>query len=267
MTHTWQTTAGWLREKGILNPQIGIVLGTGLHQLTEKIAVEIEIPYTEIPGFPFSTVESHKGKLLYGKLHGKQVLAMAGRVHFYEGYSMNEVVFPIRTMHALGIQTLVLSNASGCIHPDWKKGELMVINDHINLQPEQADAITDANTIHRKNPQHYDVDYRSSLKEIARSQQLILREGIYASVPGPLLETRAEYRYLRTIGADAVGMSTVPEVIAARESGMKTVAVSVLTDECDPDNLKAVTLAEIIAIANTADAKLTQLIAAFIQQL
>ncbi|CAN5471702.1 purine-nucleoside phosphorylase [soil metagenome] len=267
MTNTWLATAEWLRERGIVNPQIGIVLGTGLHQLTEKIDVEIEISYTEIPGFPFSTIESHRGKLLYGKLHGKSVLAMAGRVHFYEGYSMNEVVFPVRTMYALGIQTLILSNASGCIHPMWKKGEIMLIKDHINLQPQQADAISDVTFVNRKNIKHYDVNYQTLLLEIAQSQQLILREGTYASVPGPLLETRAEYRYLRTIGADAVGMSTVPEVIAANELGMKTVAVSVLTDECDPDNLKSVTLAEIIEIANSADYHLTRLIAAFIQQL
>jgi len=263
-------SVAYLNQQGIAEPQIGIVLGTGLGHLASHIQVIQEISYQQIPHFPISTVESHAGKLIYGTLGGKTVLAMQGRFHFYEGYSMEQIVFPIRVMKFLGIKLLLLSNAAGCLNLNWKKGDLMLLDDHINLQP--SNPLIGKN-IEALGPRFPDMSapyfpaFNQSLMAIAQQHEITLHKGVYAAVPGPMLETRAEYRYIRQLGADAVGMSTVPEVIAANHMGLPCAAVSVLTDECDPDHLKPVTLQEIIEVASKAELKLTQLFMHFIESL
>lgn len=255
------SAADFLLKKG-LQPQIGIVLGTGLGKLVTEIAIEQEISYSDIPHFPVSTVESHAGKLIYGTLSGKKVLVMQGRFHYYEGYSFQQVVFPIRVMKMLGVQYILLSNAAGAVNPDFKKGMLMVLEDHINLQPGNPLIGPNEEKLGIRFPdmsRPYSKELNDLLFQIAERQKLKLCKGVYAAVPGPMLETRAEYRYIRRIGADAVGMSTVPEVIAAVHMGLKCCAISVLTDECDPDNLAAVNIADIIAVANQSDALLSNL--------
>ncbi|HEX4887802.1 MAG TPA: purine-nucleoside phosphorylase [Luteibaculaceae bacterium] len=260
----------FLRAKGITAPEVGIVLGTGLGNLATHIEVDRALPYHEIPHFPLSTVEFHKGQLIYGKLAGKQVVAMQGRFHFYEGYSMEQIVFPVRVMKLLGIQQLLLSNAAGCMNLSWKKGDLMLINDHINMQPSNP---LIGNPYPELGPMFPDMSEPYSKKlgalalSIAKDRGIALNSGVYVSVPGPMLETRAEYRYLRNIGADAVGMSTVPEVIAANHMGLPCLAVSVLTDECDPDNLKPVDIADIIATAGKAELKLSELFIELLKKL
>ncbi len=262
--------ADYLKSQGITSPQIGIVLGTGLGNLVEHIQIEREVPYSNIPNFPLSTVESHSGKLIYGQLGGKTVLAMQGRFHYYEGYSMEEIVLPIRVMKLLGIKYLLLSNASGCINLNWKKGELMLIDDHINMQPNNPLLGKNLDQLGPRFPDMsapYSAKLNRLLIQTAEKQDITLRKGVYVSVPGPMLETRAEYRFLKIIGADAVGMSTVPEVIAANHMGLPCAAVSVLTDECDPDNLKPVSIQEIIAVASKAEIKLTSLFVGMIESL
>ena len=262
MTTKFEETVYFLRTKGIDHPEIGIVLGTGLHQISEAIETIADIPYSSIPNFPLSTVESHSGMLTYGTYKGKKVLLMKGRFHFYEGYNYQQIVFPIRVMKLLGIKTLLLSNASGCINLNWKKGELMLLDDHINLHidnPLIGKNIDEFGTRFPDLSAPYDLLLNQKLIAIAKKQNTTLHQGVYASIPGPNLETKAEYRYLKIIGADAVGMSTVPEVIAANHIGLQCAAISVLTDECDPDNLKPVSLAEIIAVAEAADKKLSNL--------
>ena len=260
----------YLNQQGIAEPQIGIVLGTGLGHLASHIQVIQEISYQQIPHFPISTVESHDGKLIYGTLGGKTVLAMQGRFHFYEGYSMEQIVFPIRVMKFLGIKLLLLSNAAGCLNLNWKKGDLMLLDDHINLQPSNPLIGKNIEALGSRFPDMsapYFPAFNQSLMAIAQQYEITLHKGVYAAVPGPMLETRAEYRYIRQLGADAVGMSTVPEVIAANHMGLPCAAVSVLTDECDPDHLKPVTLEEIIEVASKAELKLTQLFMHFIESL
>jgi len=257
-----QEAAHFLHQQGINQALVGIVLGTGLGGLVHHLEIEREISYSDIPHFPVSTVESHSGKLIYGILSGKKVLAMQGRFHYYEGYSMEQIVLPVRVMKLLGIKYLLLSNASGCLNPNWKKGELMLIDDHINLQPTNPLIGKNLDQLGPRFPDMsapYSNYLNQKLTETSQKKHLTLRKGVYVSVPGPMLETRAEYRYLRTIGADAVGMSTVPEVIAANHMGLPCAAVSVLTDECDPDNLKPVSIAEIIAVASKAEIQLTSL--------
>lgn len=263
-------TAAWLRQQGIDTPKTGIVLGTGLGELVNLITIEKTIPYNHIPNFPVSTVEFHKGNLIYGKIGQTQVLAMQGRFHYYEGYSMPQVTFPIRIMKELGVQYLLLSNAAGGINLDYKKGDLVLIDDHINLQPESPlrglnDAAFGDRFPDMSSP--YNAALSALLAKQAATLGINLKTGVYASVMGPNLETRAEYRYLKVIGADIVGMSTVPEVIVANQCGIPCAAVSVITDECDPDNLKPVSLAEIIAVAAKADVKLSGLFAKVIETL
>lgn len=265
MLNDVQTAANFLRSRGVTHAAVGIILGTGLHQLSERIDVIARIPYVEIPGFVESTVESHTGCLLYGNLGGKKVLAMQGRFHLYEGYSVEQVVFPVRTLHAVGIQSLFISNAAGAVNLAWKKGELMLLTNHINLQGSLMPLI-DTTSPTASISTMYDARLSALIKQIASEKNMLLREGIYAAVAGPVLETRAEYRYIRKMGADAVGMSTVPEVMMAAQLKIPCIAVSVLTDECDPDNLHPVTLAEIIEVANRSDAVLTELIEATIRR-
>jgi len=250
----------FLYDQGITSPEIGIVLGTGLNQLLDDIKVISTIPYTQIPGFPVSTVEFHKGNLIYGNSGSKKVLIMQGRFHAYEGYSMNQIVFPIRVMKLLGIKYLLLSNAAGGINFDFKKGDLVLIDDHINLQHSNPLIGKNIDELGPRFPdmsEPYNAILNNQLKKSADKLNINLKQGVYASVQGPLLETKAEYRYLKIIGADLVGMSTVPEVIAANHMQLPCAAISVITDECDPDNLHPVNIEEIIAIAGEADIKLS----------
>lgn len=260
----------FLQAKGISDPDVGIVLGTGLHRLLDEVERVLTIPYTDIPHFPLSTVEFHKGNLVYGKLGNKKVLIMQGRFHAYEGYSLQEVVFPVRVMKLLGIKSLFLSNAAGGINLSYKKGDLVLIEDHINLQggsPLTGQNMDELGVRFPDMSQPYDPGLNSRLLEKAGLLGLNLQRGVYAAVPGPNLETRAEYRYLKIIGADLVGMSTVPEVIAAAHMQLPCVAVSVVTDECDPDHLQPVNIEEIIAVAGKADAVLSRLFVETIKDL
>jgi purine-nucleoside phosphorylase len=251
----------YIRSKTDFQPEIGIVLGTGLGAMVSHIEIACKLEYSHIPGFPEATVEFHHGRLLFGHLAGRRVVCMQGRFHYYEGYSAQEVVRPIRVMKLLGVHTLLLSNAAGAINPAFKKGDMMLISDHINLQPDNPLRGANLDFLGPRFPDMsdtYDKQLRNLMLDEARAEGLHVHEGIYASVPGPNLETAAEYRFLGRMGADAVGMSTVPEVIAARQMGMRVAAVSILTDECDPDNLQAVNIEEIIAVAMASEKKLIQ---------
>jgi len=257
-----KAAAEYIQSRGVENPTVGIVLGTGLGNLATVIEAEHVINYADIPNFPVSTVESHSGKLIYGNLNGKKVLAMQGRFHYYEGYSGQEITFPIRVMKFLGIEKLLISNAAGTVNPNFKKGDLMLIDDHINMLPDNPLRGKNFDELGPRFPdmsQPYNKEMNGMLKQIATEKGITLHEGVYTPVAGPNLETRAEYRYLRTIGTDAVGMSTVPEVIVANHMSMPCVAISVLTDECDPDNLQSVSIAEILEIAGRAEKDLTKL--------
>ncbi len=270
MINLIQETTQFLKQRGFDAPQVGIILGTGLEQLPEHITIEKEVSYNLIPNFPAATVAFHKGKLLYGTLSGKKVIVMQGRFHVYEGYSLQDVTFPVRIMKALGIQQLLISNASGAINLDYKKGELMLIDDHINLQGGSPLAFFGVDQLGERFVDMscpYDTNINQSLISIAKSEGITLHQGVYASVVGPQLETRAEYRYLRTIGADAVGMSTVPEVIVANHLKLPVAAVSVLTDECDPDNLEPVDIPEIIRMAALAEPQMITLFKSLISTL
>ena len=253
----------FLKEVGVGDVSVGIILGTGLGALAEDVKPIVTVDYSDIPHFPLATVEFHQGKLIYGTLEGKKVLAMQGRFHYYEGHSMAEVVFPVRVMKKLGIEKLLISNAAGCMNLDWKKGELMLVEDHINLQPDnpiRGKDVADFGPRFVDMSQPYDKEINGKLSQIANDKKIKLNQGIYVSVAGPNLETRAEYRYLRLIGADVVGMSTVPEVIAANQLGLPVSAISVLTDECDPENLLPVDIDDIIATAKGAEKDLVVLL-------
>jgi len=262
-------TAKFLEGRGFKAPEFGIILGTGLGQIIQKIEIEAEISYNHIPNFPTATVEFHKGKLIYGSLEGKKVIAMQGRFHLYEGYSLQDVTFPVRVMHDLGISKLLVSNAAGAINKDFKKGEIMLIEDHINLQGGSPLAFNGVEKfgerfVDMSSP--YDSKMNRLIEKIALVNKIKLQKGVYASVLGPQLETRAEYRYLKIIGADAVGMSTVPEIIVANHLKLPVSAISVLTDECDPDNLKPVNISEIIAIAGKAEPDMITIFTELIKQ-
>ncbi len=254
-----QNTTDFLIKNGFNNPEIGIILGTGLGQLIDHISIEYEIKYADIPNFPVSTVEFHSGKLIFGTLENKKIVVMQGRFHVYEGYSPQDVTYPIRVMKALGIQKLLISNAAGAINLNFKKGELMLIEDHINLQggsPLAFKNVSDFGERFTDMSEPYDLNLRKHAIEIAKENNIILHRGTYTAVVGPQLETKAEYRMLKIIGTDAVGMSTVPEVIVANHLKLPVLAISVLTDECDPNNLKPVDIPEIIALAGQAEPKM-----------
>lgn len=258
----------FLQKHHFTNPEIGIVLGTGLGKLVAEIDIENEISYIDIPHFPEATVEFHSGKLIYGTLSGKKVVVMSGRFHLYEGYSPWEVTFGIRVMHGLGIKNLLISNAAGAINLTYKKGDLMLIDDHINLQGSSPLAFKEAKNfglIFADMLAPYSKSINQNIKKIAAKLNIQLHEGVYAGVLGPQLETRAEYRMLQILEADAVGMSTVPEVIVAKQLNLPCAAISVLTDECDPKNLQPVNIAEIIEVAGKAEPKLIALFKGVIQ--
>lgn len=270
MIKTIAETTNYLKNKGFENPEIGIILGTGLGQLINHITILHEVSYNHIPNFPTATVEFHKGKLIYGILEGKKVMVMQGRFHIYEGYSLQDVTYPVRIMQQLGIKTLLVSNAAGGINLNYKKGELMLIEDHINLQGSSPLAFKGVELLGERFTDMsapYDANINTLLESIAKKHNITLHKGVYASVVGPQLETRAEYRMLKIIGADAVGMSTVPEIIVANHLKIKTAAVSVLTDECDPDNLKPVNITEIIAMAEKAEPNMIVLFKELIKHL
>ena len=270
MTQQLNETTEYLKNEGLTNPEIGIILGTGLGGLVSEINIELEVDYDQIPHFPVSTVESHHGKLIYGTIADKKVLVMQGRFHYYEGYDMKEVTYPVRIMKLLGINNLLISNAAGALNTNYKKSTLMLITDHINLYPDNpliGKNIDDFGPRFPDMSEAYDKSLNTKLREIAKENNILLQEGVYAPVPGPNLETRAEYRMIRNFGADAVGMSTVPEVIVANHMNLPCCAISVLTDECDPDNLAPVELAEILEAAAIAEPQLTELYVELIKQL
>ena len=252
----------FLKNKIPFSPKVGIILGTGLGGLVEKIEIEQTIPYDEIPDFPLSTVEGHKGKLILGKLSGTNVIAMQGRFHFYEGYSIQEVTMPVRVMKKLGIQQLIISNASGGVNPDYEVGDLMILNDHINLIPSP---LIGAN-LDEFGPRFpdmsdtYDKGMIATALSIGKDNGIRVFEGVYAAVTGPCLETPAEYKYLRIIGSDTVGMSTVPEVIVARHMQIPCFAISVITDLGVEGKIKKVSHEEIQKVAEVAEPKLTLII-------
>ncbi|HJU67623.1 MAG TPA: purine-nucleoside phosphorylase [Gemmatimonadaceae bacterium] len=259
-----------IRSRYMGSPDVAIILGTGLGALGREIALEVSIDYAEIPGFPLSTVESHSGRLLFGTLGGKQVVAMQGRFHRYEGYSLQEVSFPVRVMRALGARTLVVSNACGVMNPLWDTGELMLIADHINLLGDNPLVGPNEDSLGPRFPdmsQPYDPELREIARDVAGKAKLVLREGVYVAVTGPNLETRAEYRMLRSAGADVVGMSTVPEVIVAVHAGMRVLGISILTDRCVPDALEPASVEEIIAVASRTEPQLTMLVRGVLERL
>ena len=259
------------RHLGDFQPEFGIILGTGLGALVNELEIQHEFSYADLPHFPVSTVESHSGKLLGGILAGRKVLVMQGRFHYYEGYTMQQVVFPVRVMKLLGIQKLFVSNAAGGLNPDFAMSDLMLIEDHLNLQPTNPLIGPNLDELGPRFPDMLE-PYDHSLLALAQKAAQDLgfadkvRRGVYASLPGPMLETPAEYRYLRTIGADGVGMSTVPEVIAAVHMQLPVLAVSVITDLCAPGKLKRVQLADILRVAADAEPRLTALLKAVVEQ-
>lgn len=265
-----QAAVDVVRRSSTLEPEVGIILGTGLGGLAEEIDVEAAVAYEQIPGFPLSTVESHAGRLLFGRLRKRPVVAMQGRFHRYEGYSLGAVTFPVRVMHALGARTLIVSNACGGMHPLWAPGDLVLLSDHINLLGDNPLIGPNDERLGPRFPDMsapYDPVLRALTREVAREFGITLREGVYVAVPGPNLETRAEYRMLRNLGADVVGMSTVPEVIVAAHAGMRTIGLSIITDQCLPDALEPADLGRIIATARRAEPSLTRLIGAVVERL
>jgi len=262
--------AAFLQSKGITSPDTGIVLGTGLGKLVSEIDIEVAIEYADIPHFPVSTVESHQGRLIYGNLEGHKVLAMQGRFHIYEGYSLQQVTLPIRVMKLLGVKWLLLSNAAGAINKSYEKGDLMLLDDHINLLPENPLTGKNIDELGPRFPDMscpYSKDLNNKMETAARKLDITLHQGIYTVVAGPNLETRAEYRYLGLIGSDVVGMSTVPEVIIANHMNLPCAAVSVITDLCDPDNLEPAKLSDILETAGKAEIKLIRLFKEVIKNL
>ncbi|WP_395627682.1 purine-nucleoside phosphorylase [Daejeonella sp.] len=264
MQKNLQSTGDYIKRKidGFV-PEIGIILGTGLGGLVDDIEIHHQLMYSNIPDFPISTLEFHSGKLIFGILNGKKVVAMQGRLHYYEGYDMKQITFPVRVMKHLGIKKLFVSNASGALNPSYKKGDLMIIEDHINMQTDNPLRGRNDDDLGPRFPdmsEPYNKDLISRALTIAKKNNITCHSGVYVSVNGPNLETRAEYRFLRNIGADAVGMSTVPEVIVANHMSLPVFAISVLTDEGFPETLKVVSLEEIIKTAQEAEPRMTKIL-------
>ncbi|MDX9757830.1 MAG: purine-nucleoside phosphorylase [Bacteroidota bacterium] len=254
-----QDAVTYIRGYTASTPRIGIILGTGQGGLVEEIQTEQVLDYGDIPHFPLSTVESHHGKLIFGTLGGRNVVAMQGRFHYYEGYTLGEVTFPVRVMHALGVRTLLISNAAGGMNPIFRRGDIMVIHDHINLIGDNPLIGPNDETLGPRFPdmsEAYSEELITTAEQVALEERIPLRKGVFVAVAGPNLETRAEYRFLRAIGADAVGMSTVPENIVAIHMGMRVLAFSIITDECFPDALEPVDVPAIIKAANDAEPRL-----------
>ena len=257
-------SADFIKKQGITDARFAVILGTGLGDtFLKKLKIEKSLDYKNIPNFPLATVEFHSGKLHYGSISEEtRIIVMQGRFHYYEGHSMAEITFPIRVLKLLGIENLLISNAAGNMNRQWEKGDLMLINDHINLQPDNPLRGPNLAELGPRFPDMsnpYSPKLNKMLIDIATKKKISLRTGVYSSVMGPNLETAAEYRFLQRIGADAVGMSTVPEVIVAKHMSLDCCAVSVLTDDCDPDNLNAIDIKDIIATAKKAEKSLTEL--------
>ena len=259
-----------VQSRGTAAPRVGIILGTGLGGLADAIEVDAAIDYEDLPHFPVSTVVSHQGKLILGQLSGVPVVAMQGRFHRYEGYTLQQIVFPVRVMRVLGADTMIVSAACGGMNPLWGPGDLVVLDDHINFM---GDSPLIGHNLDELGPRFpdmsvpYDRGLRDAAAAVAMEQRIAVRHGVYVAVPGPQLETRAEYRMLRAMGADVVGMSTVPEVIAARHMDMRVLAIAVITDQCLPDALEEVDIERIIATATAAGPKLTRVVAGVVGRL
>jgi purine-nucleoside phosphorylase len=260
----------YIQSKTDMRPNYMLILGTGLGQLADEMTIETEISYADIPHFPVSTVESHAGKLLFGTLGDKEIVAMQGRFHYYEGYTMNQIVFPVRVLKENGADTLIVSNACGGMNPNYKRGDIMLISDHINLLGDNPLIGPNDNELGPRFPDMSD-PYTERLREIAQNvalnEAIPMHQGVYVALSGPMLETRAEYRYLRLLGADVVGMSTVPEVTAAVHMGMDVLGISVITDECFPDSLQPVNIEEILDAAAMAEPKMTKVIIGVLEKL
>ncbi len=262
--------AAFLRGKVGEEARVGLILGTGLGKLAEEIENASAVEYSDVPHFPVSTVESHKGRLISGTLGGVPVLAMQGRFHLYEGYDGRQITFPVRVMRHLGVDTLLVSNAAGGMNPLFRRGDLMLITDHINLQGVNPLTGPNADEWGPRFPdmsEAYDRGLRDIAEQAALDRAIRLQQGVYVAVEGPNLETRAEYRFLRTIGADAVGMSTVPEVIVGNHMGMRCMAISVITDECFPDSLQPVSIEDVLAAAAEAEPNLTAIMRAVVEEI
>jgi purine-nucleoside phosphorylase len=252
------------------NYPVGIILGTGLGGLVKDIDVKHQVKYENLPHFPISTVESHHGKLIFGSINGKNVVAMQGRFHFYEGYTMQQITYPVRVMKFLSVKTLLVSNACGGMNPQYRKGDVMIMVDHINMLGDNPLIGKNEDELGPRFPdmsEPYNHELIKLAENIALENKIKVQKGVYVAVPGPNLETRAEYRFLRATGADVVGMSTIPENIVANHMGMKVMGVSIVTDECFPDTLKAVNVEEIIATAMQAEPKMTLIMKELIKRL
>lgn len=259
-----------IKEKSSEEFPVGIILGTGLGGLVSEIEIEHEIKYEDIPHFPLSTVESHSGKLILGKMNGKNVVAMQGRFHFYEGYTMQQITYPVRVMKFLGVETLLVSNACGGMNPIYSRGDIMIMNDHINLIGDNPLIGKNEDELGPRFPdmsEPYDLELIELAENVALENKIKVHKGVYIAVAGPNLETKAEYRFLRASGADVVGMSTVPENIVANHMGIKVLGISIITDECFPDSLKAVDMNEIVEAAMTAEPKMTKIMKEVISQI
>jgi len=270
MLEKFQESVKYIKSKTNVEPTIGIILGTGLGGLVKEIQVIDEISYQDIPNFPVSTVESHSGKLIFGILGGKKVVAMQGRFHYYEGYDMQQVTFPVRVMKLLGVERLFVSNASGGVNPDFAVGEIMILNDHINLFPSHPLVGKNIDELGPRFPdmsEPYDLEMIALAQKIAQELDIKVSTGTYAGLTGPTLETPAEYVYVRNIGADAVGMSTVPEVIVARHMEIPTFAISIITDLGVPGKIKKVSVADVIEVANRQEPKMTAIMSKLIERL
>jgi purine-nucleoside phosphorylase len=263
-----QEAVSYLQKQSGIKPAYGIILGTGLSSLAEHIEDPVSIPYADIPHFPVSTVESHAGKLVFGQLNGQPTVAMAGRFHYYEGYSAQQITFPVRVMAALGIQQLIISNAAGSVNPSIEAGDIVFINDHINLQPENPLRGPNDERLGPRFPdmlKTYDQTIIEKGLSIAKQEGIRAHQGVYLCLQGPNLETPAEYRFANTIGADLVGMSTVPEVLVARHAGVPVLAMSVATNKCFPlEELTETTVEEVVAVAQSAEPKMRKIVEALI---
>ena len=260
----------FIKERLPIDPEYLLILGTGLGQLAEEMTVEVELPYEGIPHFPVSTVESHAGKLLIGYLGGKSIMAMQGRFHYYEGYSMNQIAFPVRVAKMLGIQTLLVSNACGGLNPNFERGDIMLINDHINFlgdNPLIGPNDPDLGPRFPDMSQPYTERLLATAEQVALDAGIKMHQGVYLAVSGPMMETKGEYRYMRQLGADVVGMSTVPEVIAAVHMSMEVLGISVITDECFPDALEPVSLDDVLEAAAMAEPQLTRVVVGVLERL
>jgi purine-nucleoside phosphorylase len=263
-------TVAFIKSKTEFQPEIGIVLGTGLGGLVSEIDIEFKLDYEDIPNFPVSTVESHKGELIFGIIGGKKVIAMRGRFHFYEGYSLQECTFPIRVFHLLGVKNLLISNASGGVNPDFEVGEIMIINDHINFFPGNPLIGPNLDELGPRFPDMSDVYDQEMIDlaiQVAEDYKIKVSQGVYFGLTGPTLETPAEYKMVRVLGADTVGMSTVPEVIVARHMDMKVFGVSIVTDLGVPGKIKKTSLEDVVEVANRQEPKMTKIMKELINRI